>query len=164
MVHKKEKFNALYKSYYYKVYRLCINYVSGDTVLADDLTQEVFIKVWEKFDTFRHDSQIGTWIYRIAVNTCLMHLRKVKHNTVELNEETQLIENQPKPQHDERLFALRKCMNKLNEVTRLLISLTLDNVAQKELSEITGLSSENVRVKIHRAKGQLFKCMTSKKY
>lgn len=161
----KQEFKSIYNNNHNKVYRLCMGYVTGDSALAEDLTQEVFVKVWEKMDSFRNDSEVSTWIYRITVNTCLMHLRKLKRKTETLSYELPVDIVEPVDEDNtERLSALRKCMQKLNEIGKLLISLQLEGVAQKEISEITGLSNENVRVKVHRVKGQLFKCMTSKKY
>lgn len=142
-----------------------MGYVSGDKSMADELTQECFLKVWEKYDSFNQQSEIGTWIYRIAVNTCLMHLRKVRKNAEKFTDEYPSLEEESIDEaKEERLTALRFCMKKLGEVAKLIISLTLENVEQKEIAEITGLSNENVRVKVHRTKADLFKCMTSKKY
>ncbi len=156
-------FNRLYSEYHPKVYRLCLGYVAGDETIADDIAQEVFVKVWQKLDTFREESKISTWIYRIAVNSCLMHLRKIK----KLQE--QYTDNMPDDKHnsddnilDDRISVLRSCMNKLNEVSKLLMTLVLEEVEQKEIANIVGLTHENVRVKVHRCKGRLFKCITSK--
>jgi RNA polymerase sigma-70 factor (ECF subfamily) len=159
-----QEFNEIYKTHYSKVHRLCIGYVSGDKCMADELTQECFVKVWEKYHTFKKESEIGTWIYRIAVNTCLMYLRKVKKNAEKFTDQFIDTLDDEQDENEERLSALRFCMKKLNAVAKLIISLTLENVDQKEIAEITGISNENVRVKVHRTKGQLFKCMTSKNY
>ena len=78
------QFKDIYNNYSQKVLRLCLGY-TGDSAQADDLCQEVFIKVWENLSKFRGDSQISTWIYRITVNTCLLHLRnEKKENKVDL--------------------------------------------------------------------------------
>jgi len=158
-----QSFNTLYKENYTKVYRLCMTYVSGNEALADDLSQEVFVKIWQYLDQFRNESQVSTWIYRITVNTCLMHLRKIKKsqekNTDQVPES--LCDDQ-EDDRDERLKMLRACIKKLNEMGKILISLVLEEVPQKEIAEAVGLSNENVRVQIHRNKGKLFKCMTSK--
>lgn len=158
-----KSFDTLYKENYTKVYRLCLTYVSGDESLADDLSQEIFVKIWQNLDQFRNESQISTWIYRITVNTCLMHLRKIKKSQEKLTD--QVLENfyeHREDAKDERLKMLRACIKKLNEMGKILISLVLEEVPQKEIAEAVGLSNENVRVQIHRNKGKLFKCMTSK--
>ncbi len=73
---KESQFNQLYDTHYTKVFRLCRGYFLGNDALASDTAQDVFIKVWEHLDSFQNQSSISTWLYRISVNTCLMHLRK----------------------------------------------------------------------------------------
>ena len=158
-----QSFNTLYKENYAKVYRLCLSYVSGNEEVADDLSQEVFVKIWQNLDNFREDSQISTWVYRITVNTCLMHLRKIKKMqekyTADIPDE--MVDDSDE-EKNERLKMLRSCIGKLNEMGKILISLVLEEVPQKEIADTLGLTDENVRVKIHRNKGKLFKCMSSK--
>ena len=71
---QEEQFTALYKQYAPGIRKLCLGY-TGDAVLAEDLLQESFVKVWKNMDKFRGDAAWSTWIYRIAANTCLTHLR-----------------------------------------------------------------------------------------
>lgn len=160
---KDKMFNALYKDNYSTVYRLCLSYVSGNNEIADDLAQEVFVKIWQNSDSFREESQISTWIYRITVNTCLMHLRKIKKLQEKYTDEMpDLINDDEDELKQEKLNLLRSCMHRLNEMGKILISLVLEDVSQKEIADIVGLTNENVRVKIHRNKGKLFKCISSK--
>lgn len=81
---QKQAFEKLYRDHYNKVNRLCLGYVSGNAALAQDLLQEVFIKVWEHWDSFKGKAQRSTWLYRIAVNTCLQQLRS-DHYAVTIN-------------------------------------------------------------------------------
>ena len=76
MASKENTYKNIYKENYAKVMRLCMGYTVGDEALAKDLAQETFIKVWQNLDGFRNESGIGTWIYRICVNTCLAEIRK----------------------------------------------------------------------------------------
>ncbi|VTP99916.1 RNA polymerase sigma factor [Sphingobacterium daejeonense] len=68
------EFNELYEIYWDKIFRLCMGYVN-DSDQAKDLAQETFITVWEKLSTFRNEANIGTWIFRIATNTCLSQIK-----------------------------------------------------------------------------------------
>ena len=79
----KDTFDTIYTSNYPKVYRLCLGYTNGDEGWSKDLTQETFIKVWQNLDRFRKESSLSTWIYRIAVNTCLIELRKKKNVAID---------------------------------------------------------------------------------
>jgi RNA polymerase sigma-70 factor, ECF subfamily len=68
-------FEALYKLHKRYVYALCLR-MTGNTVAAEDLTQEVFLQLFRKLGTFRGDAAFSTWLYRVAVNVVLMRLRK----------------------------------------------------------------------------------------
>lgn len=121
--------------------------------IAKDLTQETFIIVWQKLDTFRSESGIGTWIFRIASNNCLRQIEKEKRFQkselpIHLSEEKQ-ISLEPQIQF------LYKCIAALPETERIIISLELEEVKQAEIAKIVGLSEANVRVKIHRIKEKL---------
>jgi RNA polymerase sigma-70 factor (ECF subfamily) len=144
-------FDEIYKSYWPKIFRLCMGYVNDDS-LAQDLAQETFITVWKQLDKFRNESAIGTWIYRIATNHCLRQIERDKRflkseMPYDLKEESNQIE--PKIQF------LYKCISELPELDRIVISLELEDVKQAEIATITGLTESNIRVKIHRIKERL---------
>jgi len=150
---------ALFKSIFdrnnRKVYHLCYGY-TGDSDAANDLMQETFIKVWQNLDKFRNQSQISTWIYRIAVNTCLSYLRVEKRKvTDEINE--RIIETKADEVSDkqEQVNQLYKCIAQLEENERIIITMVLDEVPYQEIAEISGISEGNLRVKIHRSKNKL---------
>lgn len=161
MTSLESKFDDIYKTNYPKVIRLCLGYVNGDDMLAKDLAQEVFIKVWENLESFRNESSISTWIYRITVNTCLITLRKKK--TVDISNHLNSIESisdsSKEGINDKRLKQLYKCINKLNKDGKSIILLELEGLPQKEIAEIMGLSHEAIRVRVHRIKKELTKCV-----
>ena len=155
-------FNKIYTENYTKIFYLCLGYSAGKEDIAEELTQETFIKVWEKLHTFRNLAAISTWIYRIAVNTCLTHLRKVKKNIEIHSEHLYGVENTEQFDNmDIRIEKLHSCIGKLKEIDRMIIMLVLEELPQKEIASIIDLNNENVRVKIHRIKGKLFKCIKS---
>ena len=125
----------------------------NDYDVAQDLAQETFIIVWQKRDTFRNESAIGTWIFRIASNNCLRQIEKDKRFPktdlpIHLSEEKQ---TSIEPQ----IQFLYKCIAELPETERIIISLELEDVKQAEIAKIVGLSEANTRVKIHRIKEKL---------
>ncbi|NMH89286.1 RNA polymerase sigma factor [Flavivirga algicola] len=155
------KFDTIYTTNYPKVIRLCLGYSNGDDMLAKDLAQEVFIKVWENLKSFRKESSISTWIYRITVNTCLVSLRNKK--TVDVSDHLSYLENtDDSPTETDKELKLKQlyhCINKLNKDGKGIILLELEGLPQKEIAEIMGLSHEAVRVRVHRIKNQLTKCV-----
>jgi len=146
-------FETIYKTHWQKVFRLCMGYVN-DTDRAKDLTQETFIKVWKHLPKFRNESSIGTWIFRIASNTCLRQIQK--ENKMPKSELPLEIKDEILDTNIEKhLQFLYQCISELPEVERIVISLELEDMNQKEIAEVVGLSEGNVRVKIHRIKQKL---------
>lgn len=152
---KRIAFKQLFDENSKKVFSLCYGY-TGDEDTANDLMQETFIKVWQNLDKFRNQSQLSTWIYRIAVNTCLSHLRSAKRKpTEELNDH--IIENHTEEdsEKNEQVAALYRAIAQLEENERLIITMVLDEIPYPEIAEISGISEGNLRVRIHRIKHKL---------
>jgi RNA polymerase sigma factor (sigma-70 family) len=155
MTTKEQRFKEIFQANSKKIFHLCYGY-TGDDDSANDLMQETFMKVWQNLDKFRNQAMISTWIYRIAVNTCLSHLRVEKrHPKDELTEN--IIENHREDysEKNEQVALLYKCISKLEENERIIITMVLDEVPYPEIAEISGISEGNLRVKIHRIKQKL---------
>lgn len=135
------------------LHRLCLGYVY-DQEEAKDLVQEVFVKVWNHLPDFRGEAALQTWVYRIAVNTCLMHLRKKKVPTVPLviDRDTDRAEL---PREDERLAALRAAISQLPARDRILMLLYLDDQSYEQIAGVMGLSVSNVGARLTRIRKKL---------
>jgi RNA polymerase sigma-70 factor (ECF subfamily) len=154
---KEALFKDIYSKYSVKIHRICLGY-TGDAMQADDLLQEVFIKAWQNYDTFRGDSQISTWIYRIAVNTCLQHIRNTKSKGTTNIDDAAHLERLPDTDEghkEEQVRMLYSCIAKLSEPDRLIITMLLEEVPYAEIAAATSISEGTLRVKIHRIKQQL---------
>ena len=159
-----KQFDEIYKNNYPKVIRLCLGYFEGNEALAKDITQDVFVKVWENLKHFRHESSVSTWIYRITVNTCLSNIKKQKKHPVSLDKNHFHLKSEALEKDidkESQLNALYRCINTLNNDNKSLILLELEDLAQKEIAAITGLSHSAVRTRIHRIKDKLTKCVSS---
>ena len=145
-------FEEIYKTYWPRIFRLCMGYVN-DHDAAQDLAQETFVIVWQQLPKFRNESNIGTWIFRIASNHCLRQIEKDKRFPktalpTDLKEEKSVsIEPQ--------IQLLYRFISELPETDRIIISLELEELKQAEIANIVGLTEVNVRVKIHRIKEKL---------
>lgn len=149
------QFRELYATYSAKIHRICLGY-TGNHMEADDLLQEVFIRIWQNQNKFRGESQISTWIYRIAVNTCLYHIRSQKNKqTDELQPELATIDHDDNNEKEQQIQLLYKCISELTESDRLIITMLLEDVPYSEIAAATGITEGNLRVKIHRIKQQL---------
>ena len=78
-------FESIYRRHCRRVYSLCLRMI-GNRAEAEDLTQDVFLRVFRKIQTFRGESAFSTWLHRLAVNVVLMHLRKKKFAAASLDE------------------------------------------------------------------------------
>jgi len=151
---KETVFTSLYDAYWEKIVRLCLAYTGNDEA-AKDLAQESFLKAWQHIEKFRDESAISTWIYRIAVNTCLTHLRSSKRMpSTELTEANEF-QLRGDVENNEKIRLLYKMISQLPELERLLITLVLEEIPYQEISEILNISHGNLRVRIHRVKQSL---------
>ncbi len=157
-----KRYKELYTAHYPKVMRLCLGYVAGDQDTANDLAQEIFIKIWENLENFRNESSISTWIYRISVNTCLSKLRTRKKNyrTIAIAEVLEIVEEYSDAERENQLVQMYECIQKLSETNRAIILLVLEGLPQNEISEIIGMKHDAIRTRIHRIKSQLTKCVS----
>lgn len=155
MVNKDKLFKEVFDANSSKIYHLCLGY-AGDKDVANDLMQETFIKVWQNLDGFRKQSQISTWIYRIAINTCLSYLRveKRKNNDPLNSEHIENLPDEPSPKK-EQISQLYKSISHLEENERMIITMVLDEVPYPEIAEVFAISEGNLRVRIHRIKQKL---------
>ncbi len=151
---QEQQFKELYEKYGPKVKRLCLGY-TGNTMEAEDLLQEVFVKVWQNLHAFRGDSQVSTWIYRIAVNTCLYQIRSTKNKKIVDLEKAPVLLEIEGDNKEMQIQILHKAISELKESDRLIITLLLEEVSYPEIAQITEISEVNLRVKIHRIKQQL---------
>ncbi|MDO8991944.1 RNA polymerase sigma factor [Daejeonella sp.] len=152
---RNEAFNLLLKKYQQKIYwhirRLVIDH--DDT---DDLVQDVFIKVWKNLANFRSDSQLFTWIYRIATNESITFLnRKKLRNSVSLDDSNGLdlaetLADSPYFDGDKAQMELQKALLTLPEKQRLVFNMKyFDDLKYEEISEILGTSVGALKASFH---------------
>ena len=162
MQNKEQLFDQLFRDFKEKLYRLCFSYCNNK-VVAEDLLQESFSKIWLHLDKFKRECSYSTWMYRIAANTCLMYLRSNKSNPIILKEVFTDSAN-TESYNEEPINELNKAISQLEEIDRLIISMVLQELGYKEIGEVLGISENNVGVKVHRIKGQLRKLLEKKVY
>jgi RNA polymerase sigma factor (sigma-70 family) len=152
---KEEAFRKIFEANSKKIFHLCYGY-TGDDDAANDLLQETFLKVWQNLDKFRNQALISTWIYRIAVNTCLTYLRSEKRQAKdELTPQLAETRAEEFSEKNEQVALLYKCISKLEETERIIITMVLDEMPYADIADISGITEGNLRVKIHRIKQKL---------
>lgn len=130
------------------VYKITRVYAS-DPEDEKDLRQEVIYQAWRSFPHFKGKARFSTWLYRLALNTALTHVRKERPSThAQANWSSEALTDDTREwliQHIRRFSAIEK----------LVIMLHLDGYPNEEIAQISGLTKNHVAVKLHRIKAQL---------
>jgi len=160
MANKDIEFEKIVKEHKGTIYTVCYMF-SKDKDEVDDLFQDVLINLWKGFDSFRGESKLDTWIWRVALNTCISDDRKKKRRgeTVSLDMSVDLYTANDDDSKQIRLLYDR--INRLGLVDRAIVLLWLENMSYDEIGAIIGITPKNVSVKLVRIKQQLMK-MTDK--
>ncbi|MHA7108919.1 RNA polymerase sigma factor [Sunxiuqinia elliptica] len=159
---KEEQFNQLIADNSDRIKRIC-SYYNSNVDDQKDMYQEVLVNIWKSLDNFRGDAAISTWIYRVAVNTSLSFTGKAyKHMKLMVKADNQYLSSvlddeglEHKLTEERQLEHLQNELNLLSVIDKALISLMLEGLSMKEIAEVIGITESNVKVKIHRVKGQL---------
>jgi RNA polymerase sigma factor (sigma-70 family) len=154
MSQAKSLFETLYHEHRPMVYQMCMGFMKGDSAMASDLSQEIFINIWNALAGFKNESSHKTWIYRITVNTCLQQIRKDKNKQrVSIDENFDVAE--PGNTAEETHLQVYQAVGQLSEVDRLIMMMVLEEVDYEEIAKVIGINETNLRVKIHRIKKRL---------
>jgi RNA polymerase sigma-70 factor (ECF subfamily) len=160
--------SEIYSEYYPKVVRYLKRLVGDQD--AEDTAQEVFVKIGRSLDTFRGESSLSTWIYRIATNTAMDHLRtpytKRLVRPVEDAEDADTGPVDMSPLHDTLLIrkdmneCIRGIVDSLPEDYRTVLVLSeFEGFANAEIAEVLGISLETTKMRLHRARTRLRKAL-----
>lgn len=122
-----------------------------------DLYQEIVYQLWKSFDSFKGNSKISTWIYRVALNTTITHTKRQKRKGYEVAADDFLADkiNEHDTIMKERMHIVYTHIKTLNLVDRGLILLFLDGKSYEEMATITGFTATNVGTRLTRIKQKL---------
>lgn len=118
-----------------------------------DLYQEILLQAWKSYKNFKGNSKFSTWLYKVALNTTLSFKRREK--PIEELTEQAIEKNGGVEQKKEKYEVLYLLVKQLDEIDKMLMTLHLDGYSNPEISEITGMTTNNVGVKIHRLKSRI---------
>ena len=127
---------------------------SKDKEEVDDLFQEALIKLWQGLSTFKGDSDLKTWIYKVTLNSCISIDRKKKSRPVQpLMEGINLFDKNDADNRQTDMLHDR--IQRLQPFDRAIVLLWLENMSYQEIALIVGIDVKNVSVRLHRIKEQL---------
>lgn len=151
--HRREAFRELVKAYERPLY-IVIRKMVLDHDETKDVLQETFIKVWENLDRFQSKSDLYTWVYRIAVNHCLAHLKKKKRIRLFGRDDwpQAQISSEDTMGGDEMEKKLQEAILKLPDKQRMIFNLKyFEEMSYDQMARITDTSSGALRASYHHA-------------
>lgn len=153
---QEEYFTQLVRENKSTIYSVCYMF-SKDEEEVNDLFQETLINMWKGIDSFREESKISTWIYRVALNTCLLQERKKKRQVpkVPLTMDVNFFEDDSA--NATQVRQLHQRIGKLGLVDRALVMMWLEGMSYDEIGAVMGISAQHVGVKLFRIKEMLKK-------
>jgi RNA polymerase sigma-70 factor (ECF subfamily) len=139
------------------IYRISRLY--GETEAdREDLFQDILLNLWKGFASFRNESKFSTWLYRIALNTCITAYRKrsKKFSTLSMQEKHNQIPDIPgKTDYHEEISMLYRAIGKLDKLEKAIIILYLEEKSYEEIAEVMGITPNHTGVRISRIKAKL---------
>ncbi len=174
MSFNKQGFSKIYDEYYPKIVRY-LTRVVGESE-AEDAAQETFVKIDRSLESFRGESSLSTWIYRIATNTAMDHLRRASSKRSLLaTEDKDLSSDEDTGHADNKLLLdtllIRKDMNDCirgvvdslpADYSTVLVLSEFEGLTNSEIAEVIGISLDTAKIRLHRARTKLRKALEAK--
>lgn len=162
----KEAFSRIVDSYSDMVYTICLRMLLEEAEAAD-AAQEVFVKVYRSLAGFREKSKFSTWIYRVTYNHCISVIRK-KVKVIDLVSEMSDrdaddgdVSGLDLLSGEERRHYLQMAIEALPETDAVVVTLFYyDELSLEEIAEVTGLTSANIRIKLHRSRKKMYQVLS----
>ena len=149
------KFAQIIKQNKSTIYTVCYMF-SKDADEVNDLFQEAVINMWRGFEGFENRSNVKTWIYRVALNTCISLDRKNRRTSSEpLSMDINLFED--KDADSRQVDMLHDRISRLQPFDRAIVLLWLENMPYEEIGQVVGISTTAVSTRLYRIKEQLKK-------
>lgn len=166
-------FATLFQAHKMRVYSLCLR-MTNNTAEAEDLTQDTFLQVFRKLSTFRGDSALSTWLYRIAVNTVLMRFRKKGVAQTSLDEPWKSNDAQSAPrEYGSRDNSLAGCIDRIALIQAIkelpvgyrtvFLLHEVEGYEHSEIAEFLGCSTGNSKSQLHKAKMRIRELLANPK-
>jgi len=147
-------FEQLYRRYVGRVYAVCLR-LAGNPSLAEECTQDAFVRAWEALPKFRGESRFGTWVHRIAVNAVLeRHRTQLRQAAWVTVKDDAVLEAVPAGDEDPgKGLDLEQCIATLPPAARMVFVLfDVEGHSHEEIAELTGLAVGTSKAHLHRAR------------
>ena len=153
---------VLYERYADKVFRKCLSFVK-DEAIAEDLTHDIFIKLYMNLSSFKGKSKFSTWLYSITYNFCIDYIRKrKKHQTVSVEEERGFVDDLEVESLDDflemKVERLAEVLEKIKTEEKMILLMKYrEDMSIKDIQDVLNVSESAVKMRIKRAKEKVRK-------
>lgn len=151
---REREFAALTQQHKSRIYSVCYMYAQ-DREEADDLFQEILLRLWQGFSSFRGDSTPATWIHRVSLNTCISYERKNRRRRQAVHVEIDPNFFEAEEANHPQSALLRERIQSLEPVDRAIVLLWLESLPYDEIGDIVGISAKAVSVRLVRIRQKL---------
>lgn len=158
---KREVFMMIMKEYNPLISKLAYSY-SRSRSDYDDLCQDIQLNIWKGLQTFRNESEMSTWVYRVSLNTCVSTIRSQRRNTLNKGENSLLAtlsDTGEDAENMERIEELHHLISKLGPEDKAIINLWLADKSYEEISAVMGMKRNTVATRLRRIKEKLSQWM-----
>jgi RNA polymerase sigma-70 factor (ECF subfamily) len=161
----RKAFERLYRLHVNRVFTLCTR-MCGSRVRGEELTQDVFVRAWEKLPQFRGDAQFSTWIHRVAVNIVLTDRKNEARNRKRMVEEEPEREDTPlqkasmTPGYGDRMDITAAMETLPAGAKQIFILHDIEGYKHEEIAEMCGITAGGSKAQLHRARLLLREALT----
>lgn len=149
--HNTQAFQVLLERHEQKVFHLCLRYLDDDD-LAQDVSQEVFLKVFQQLKNFRGDAQFSTWLYRITLNTCHTQYGKKSFNSDTIDHWLDDLQVSAEDKTCDEADCIQHCLNQQAENERAMITLRFNaDLSIQEIADILNIKLSAAKMRLYRA-------------
>ncbi len=151
MEQNEKEFERIVRQHKSTIYTVCYMF-SKDEDEVNDLFQDTLVSLWKGMKSYRGESGIETWIYRVALNTSISQERRKKksHERIPLHMEANLYRDED--MESRQVQALHRRISRLGPIDRAVVLLWLEDMSYEEIGQIVGISARHVGVKLFRIK------------
>ncbi len=154
-------FEQLYRGHVGRVHGAILRLVGMDRARAEELTQDAFVRAWQKLSGFRHESAFSTWLYRLGVNTALMDLRGKHDEVAAPDEELEFAAGGEVPFCAGERGDIERAVSKLPPRARAVLVLhDVEGWKHEEIANELGMAVGSSKAQLHRARGLLRRALT----
>lgn len=152
---REEMFISIINNYGNMISGICFSFANDKNDVAD-LRQDILLNIWRGLPTFRETSSISTWLYRVALNTCVSTVRKKSKRIPTIALEG-IMEYGAESDFEqmERIEWLNYKIEKLQPLDKAILTMWLDEQPYEEIAKVTGISRNNVAVRLNRIKQKM---------